>query len=370
MFFVSARLARHQLAGAPQARDASGFVEFEAFLRDTLDEAERIRLKLLNPLGVGERLATALHGEVSARRTLLAEDLHALDTIERHSTVYADDLRRDFEFRMADVEKVLVEMERRGHDHFDETIRLSRVADLLNKRRMHDAFVQQVIADTPDRIDRKVRELVDWLVDADFRQWQAAHELLAERRLAHRDRVARLPHLGRFEHDRTRLLDTVGREAERVVETYDRVREADEIANKARSAVAASAAIEVGALGLGAVVASIASTAAADMTGLAMAGVIATLGLLVIPNRRREAKRELRDKVTGLRERLGRSLRGAFDDELRRSLDRIRHHVEPYSRFVRSEDAHLALGRERLEAIGSRIGALRERVQRLGSAVP
>ncbi len=365
LFFVSARLARQGRLGAPQARDASGFDEFEAFLRDTLDETERVRLKLLNPLGVGERLAAALHAQVLERRTLLADDVRVLDTIERQSTMYADDMRRDFEFRMADVEKLLVEMERRGHDHFDDTIRLARVVDLLNKRRMHDAFVQQVVADTPDRIDRKVQELVDWLVDADFRQWQTAHELLAQRRLAHHDQAARLPQFGRFEHDRARLLDTVGREAERVVETYDRVREAEEIANKARTAVAASAAIEVGALGLGAVVATIASTAAADMTGLAMAGVIATVGLLVIPNRRREAKRELREKVTGLRDRLGQSLRGAFEDEVRRSLDRIKHHVEPYSRFVRSEDAHLALGRERLESVRVRIDALRERVQRL-----
>jgi small GTP-binding protein len=365
LFFVSARLAQRGRHGSPDDWEASGFPAFEAYLRETLDETERIRLKLLNPLGVGERLATALLAEVTERRALLAGDVQVLETIERQASVYADDLRRDFEFRMADVEKLLVEMERRGHDHFDETIRLARVADLLNRRRMHEGFVQHVIADTPDRIDRKVRALIDWLVDADFRQWQAVHELLAERRVAHRDRVARLPHLGRFEHDRARLLETVGREAERVVETYDRTREAEEIASKARTAVAASAAIEVGALGLGAVVAAVASTAAADMTGLAMAGVVATLGLLVIPNRRREAKRELREKVTALRDRLGRALRGAFDDELRRSLDRIQQHVEPYSRFVRSEDAHLALGRERLEGIRSRVDALRARVLKL-----
>jgi septation ring formation regulator EzrA len=110
----------------------------------------------------------------------------------------------------------------------------------------------------------------------------------------------------------------------------------------------------------------VASTAAADMTGFAMAGVIATLGLLVIPNRRRQAKRELRDKVTALRERLGTSLRGAFDEELKRSLERIRQHVEPYSRFVRTEQGHLLTAREQLGALRGRLDATRERVERLG----
>lgn len=368
VFFVSARQARKARRDSDTSWEESGFAAFERFLRETLDETERIRLKLLNPLGVGERIASALRTDIDERRALLSDDVAVLESIERQASVYAQDLRRDFEFRMADLEKLLVEMERRGHDHFDETIRLARVVDLLDKRRMHDAFVARVIADTPDRIERKVRELIDWLVDADFRQWQTVHDLLSERRLAHRDRVARIPQLARFEHDRTRLLDTVGREAERVVDTYDRAREAEVMASKARSAVAASAAFEVGAVGLGAVVASIASTAAADMTGLAMAGVIATLGLLVIPNRRREAKRELREKVTDLRERLGRSLRAAFEDEVTRSLTRIGQHIEPYSRFVRSEDAHLGGVRQRLDAIRARVDVLREKILRFGPA--
>ena len=116
---------------------------------------------------------------------------------------------------------------------------------------------------------------------------------------------------------------------------------------------------------LGAVVATVATTAAADMTGLAMAGVVATVGLLVIPNRRRQAKQELREKVTELRSHLSRALRTAFESELRRSVDRVRHHVEPYSRFVRAEDKHLQGAKEALASLRLRIDALRERIEGL-----
>jgi hypothetical protein len=366
VFAVSAKLARQGRRGDPARWDASGFGPFEEYLRRTLDATERLRLKLLSPLGVGEQLAAALEADVTGRAELLSDDVTVLDQIDRQLSVYGDDLRREFEFRMADLDKLLIEMERRGHDHFDDTIRIGRVVDLLNRHRMEQAFQEQVVADTPQRIDRKVGELIDWLVDADFRHWQTITEQLAERRASHRDRLAQVPQLGRFQHDRTRLIESLGRQAEGVVETYDRTREAGLIAEKARGAVATSAAIEVGAVGLGAVVAAIATTAAADMTGIAMAGVMATLGLLVIPNRRRKAKQELREKVTALRSRLSASLRAAFETELQRSVERFRHHVEPYSRFVRGEQLHLTVAREKLSSLRGRAGALRDRIQRLG----
>jgi transposase len=128
----------------------------------------------------------------------------------------------------------------------------------------------------------------------------------------------------------------------------------------------------VGSASLGAIVAAVASTAAADMTGFAMAGVLATLGLLVIPNRRRHAKQELRDKVSTLRGRLARTLRGAFELELDRSLDRLRRLVEPYSRFVRTEQGRLAEARGELTALAARLSALRQRVESAsrGKGVP
>jgi small GTP-binding protein len=362
VFPVSAKLAHRGRRGDGEAWEASRFGVLEAYLVETLDAAERVRLKLASPLGVAERLAGALIGDVDGRLELLREDVEVLDRIERELAAYSTDLKRDFEFRMSDVEKLVVEMEQRGHDYFDRTLRLTRVTDLLNRDRMQREFERDVVGDTPQRIERKVGELIDWLVESDFRQWQAVHEHLLERRMAHRDRLPGLAAPGRFHHDRARLVESVGHEAQRVVETYDRSLEARDLADKARTAVAASAAMAVGSASLGAIVAAVASTAAADMTGFAMAGVLATLGLLVIPTRRRHAKQELRDKVSTLRSRLSTTLRGAFELELDRSLDRLRGLVEPYSRFVRTEQGRLTEARGELATLDARLSALRQRV--------
>lgn len=77
---------------------------------------------------------------------------------------------------------------------------------------------------------------------------------------------------------------------------------------------------------------------AADVTGILLAGVMAALGLFIIPTRRRNAKKEMRQKVKAMRDQLSESLSGHFSQEIERSLQEIRDTIKPYTRFVRSEN--------------------------------
>jgi hypothetical protein len=215
----------------------------------------------------------------------------------------------------------------------------------------------------PQRIERKVNELIDWLVDLDLRQWQAVNEHLAERRRAHQDRIVGDPGIGSFHYDRERLIEGVGREALRVVESYDKDREAQAIAEGAQMAVAASAALEISAVGLGTLVTILATTVAADITGVLMAGLIAALGLFVIPARRRQAKAEMREKITALRERLIHSLQTQFEHEIERSLQNIQEAIAPYTRFVRAEREKLTEAQTRLDDIRRSFERIRARIE-------
>jgi hypothetical protein len=362
IFPVSARLAMRAKRGEPALWTASRFEALERFVHDTLDEGSRFRLKLANPLGVAQSLAQRYAAIAGERLALLEDDLALLDDIERQLGVYRDDLARGFELRMTAVEKVLVEMEARGHAYFEDTLRLGRVMDLLNRARIQKEFEERVVADAPRQIERRVAELIDWLIDQDFRQWQAVTSRLAERTREHGSRVLGAPEVGTFHQDRARLIDSVGREAQRVVDTYDKEREAAAIADQARAAVATAAAAGGAALGLGTLVTVAASTAAADVTGIVMASVIAALGFLVIPARRRKAKAEMQEKVSALRERLGVALRGEFERAQEQSAARIGRAVEPYSRFVRAEGARWSEARGALGALRDRAGSFRRQI--------
>src|SRR6185295_5408129 len=185
---------------------------------------------------------------------------------------------------------------------------------------------------------------------------------LARRRHEHADRI--VGQVGRsFDYDRSRLLDSVGRAAQRSVETFDREREGSRLADSVQVAVAGTALAEVGAIGLGAILTHIAVTAAADFTGILAAGAVAVLGFFIIPNRRRDAKKDLRQKIAVMREQLMSSLTAQFDREVEGSLRRIDESIAPYTRFVRAERDRLTVAREELDAVNQGLVRLRSRVE-------
>jgi small GTP-binding protein len=133
IFPVSARLALRAKQGDPSLWTASRFEVLERYIRETLDAPGRVQLKLLNPLGVGAALADRHAALVKERAALLKDDFATLDQVDRQLAVYQSDLMRDFGFRISDIDRILLEMEKRGRDFFDDTKRIARVMDLLNR---------------------------------------------------------------------------------------------------------------------------------------------------------------------------------------------------------------------------------------------
>lgn len=362
IFPVSARLAmRRKLGETPGPATGDRFEALEAFLANTLDESERIRLKLLNPIGVADRLVAHTQQVVDGRFDLLREDLTTLDDLDRQLDIYRSDMQREFRFRLSHADKELHEFENRGVAFFDDVLRLGRVFDLLNKSRLKSEFEQRVVADMPRTIEKHVHEIIDWMVSSDLRQWEAVMERVRRRRAAHADRMMDPSGLG-FTYDRVRLLDTVGRAAEQAVDSYDREREANQLAESVKMAVAGTAIAQAGAIGLGTAVTALATTTFADVTGILAAGTIAALGLFVIPMRRRQAKSELRQKIAAMRTDLMGSLTAQFEREIVRSLERIHDAVAPYSRFVRAERDRFDGARDELTAIKGALAAIRARI--------
>jgi hypothetical protein len=255
-------------------------------------------------------------------------------------------------------------MEQRGEDFFSEYIRLSRIFDLIKKDQIQKIYEDQVVADVPEQVEKKVTGIIDWLVDSNLRQWQAITDHIASGRQKYKDRM--VGDIGNFIYDRERLITSIRDEANRVVDSYDKVREADQIARRSQTAVAATAAVGAGAVGLGTLVAVLASTMAADVTGILLAGVMAALGLFIIPTRRRNAKKEMRVKVKNMRDQLSESLSDHFRHEIERGLQEIKDTIRPYTRFIRSENEKNQAALETLKGFQTEIINLTAQVESLG----
>ena len=339
IFTVSARLALRAKTGEPQLWQDSRFGAMENYIQESLDHGAQLRLKFLNPLGVSAHLVNKLDSTAQAQRQILEQDLELLRNVDHQQAVYKADKDKEFSLRMAEVENIFFEMEQRGDDFFEDRFRLARVFDLIKKERLQADFTQEVVADVPTRVERKVNELIDWLVESDLRQWKAITSYLADRQREHKGRIIGEGLNMIFMVDRSRLLDAIGREAEDVVKSYDKHIKTERIALEAQNAVAASLAVEIGAVGLGALITALATTMAADITGIVAASVVAVLGLFIIPSQRRRAKRDLHTRLENLRSNLIGVLRKEFEKEMGRSMKRIEEAIAPYSRFVRAETA-------------------------------
>src|SRR5919198_879248 len=325
-------------------------------------ESERAFMARLR--GWGENVAGRYAEASAGRAALLAEDRKAEDNIERQIAVFREDMERDFRARPLAIDNVVYEMNERATRFFEATMRLSRVPDLLNSGRIRAEFDREVVADSAQRIDDGVRDLVDWAVDAQLRLWQGVTDYLARRRRAASDEGMLGAVTGSsFTQDRRAVLENAVRSARRVVERYDREEEAQQLATSMRDSVAYTGLAAAGGVGLGAVVVAITSAAALDVTGVLAGLVIVGLGLYIIPARRRRAQQRFSQESEELRQHLDAALTEQFSRQLDGALENLRAALAPYVRFVRAEHERVTRFRDDLSTLQGRIRALRHAIE-------
>ena len=189
----------------------SGFGAVEDYLLNTLDQQERVRLKLLNPLNVGLRLASKYKDAAFERLKLLTHDVEAIQNIDQQLALFHQEMLRDFEPRLARLDVLLGDMERRGMRFFEETIRIGRIKSLMDSEGVNRTFEREVIGETPRQIEDEVSRVIDWIVERNLKLWQDISGYIERRQLT-RHREGMIGDVGSsFNYNRQALLDSIGR---------------------------------------------------------------------------------------------------------------------------------------------------------------
>jgi small GTP-binding protein len=326
----------------------SGFGAVEDYLLNTLDQQERVRLKLLNPLNVGLRLASKYKDAAFERLKLLTHDVEAIQNIDQQLALFHQEMLRDFEPRLARLDVLLGDMERRGMRFFEETIRIGRIKSLMDSEGVKRTFEREVIGETPREIEDEVGRVIDWIVERNLKLWQDISGYIERRQLT-RHREGMIGDVGSsFNYNRQALLDSIGRVSREVVGSYNREEESRTIANEIQGTFATTALAQAGAIGLGTLVVTLVSSAAADVTGILLATALAVGGFYVIPRRRRQAKLDFERRINQLRTHLKDVLTRQVHLELEQSTARINEAIAPYRRFVQSQQQQLNEARSEL----------------------
>lgn len=363
---------------AQQARNAVGhqaveqwersrFGALENYLFRTLDEAERVRLKLLSPLGVMERVINETNQAVDRRARLLTEDSRTVNTIEEQLKLYREDVDQHFKLRLSEIEKIIIEMRVRGNQYLNETIRLGRIFDLMKSNQLQTEFERTVVSNSGTRIEQSVQDLIDWMVEQEHRQWQRIIEYIESRRQVslHRDEKM-VGSLGKqFDYNRRTLLQSVARTVNGVLLTYNPQAETAKLAQELRGTVAQMALTSAGGIGLGAVLVVVLGSLAADFTGILAGTALVGLGIGILPYKRRRALQHFDSRMEELRQRLHSTLSEQFHKEQNDAMQRIQDAISPYTRFVRSESQKTVAMQERIGQLEKSVLQVKQKIEHL-----
>jgi small GTP-binding protein len=361
---LAARPGRNQESSAAPTRDSRNeYLALERYVLETLRETERVRLKLLTPLGV---LRHVLKGNVStfaARLLVVDEDTNVLRSIREQLLAYSKEMRTDSERYLIEMRNVLYELERRGRSWFERTIRIGNAFFLRNKDAVENRFRAEVVQDTPQAIESVVHRMVDWTVQRNLKLWRSVFAELDAHTTRLREAGALAPDGDtEFQYNREELFARLREPVERRLDEFDTEREAREIVTSVKEAVMSAFGVNVLAIGLGGIFLAVFTTAALDFTGVLTATLFAIAGWLIIPARRRQLMSDFEAKIAKLNDDLAALLRTTFEEQLTRYERQLLEVLSPYERFLDTERKKLETGLKDLRDAEREVGALERRV--------
>jgi hypothetical protein len=374
LYFVSALRAlrrKRAAAGAPPADGAAlppddprdEFPALERYLLDTLRQHERVRLKLLSPLGVLRHVLDRNLEGLDARLDAVQTDAKVLASVRGQLESYSAEMRTDSERYVLEVRNVLTEVERRGRTWLERTIRISNFGLLRNRDAVENRFRAEVVADAPREIEDVVHRMVDWTVKRNLKLWTAVFQELD----AHTERLrasgALAAHAStEFQYNRDELFTRLRQPVERRLSEFNAEMEARQVVESVKEALTQAFGVNVLAVGLGTVLVTVFTTAALDVTGVLTATLFALAGWLIVPARRRRLIRELEEKLARLGQDLSALLSQKFQEQLARYETELLDVIQPYEQFLRTERERLERGLAELGASRQEAAAIERRV--------
>jgi small GTP-binding protein len=343
-------------ARAAQDSGSDSLAELEALLAERSD-LERIRLKLESAMGVGQHVIDEARATLALRMALLIEDRRILENVERQHQQWLADIARERSAYIHRIQTTLLELERRGEAFLDDNVRLQNILRLLRSERVSRAFEEQVVQGASGEIDAAIESMSDWFIERSLQQWEDVIGFVNERR-SHDDARIIGEVGGRFHYDRSALMVSLRQLAEERV--AKQAIAPKRLAASLQRGVLETGLMGAGGLGIGAATIAIVTSTAWDVTGIAAGVGVVGLGLLVLPRRRAQAKRELRARLSALRSDLERGLTRQIDLEAQAAMERLANAIAPYTRFVRSEI-------ERLERFEAELDALQRTLRDLAN---
>ena len=344
----------------------SGFAAVERYLFDALNEEERIRLKLLNPMYTVRPICQTAQETLQEKLSVISEDMRRLQLMEKQLRYTQEDLKESSARFILKVENILLDLRNRAYDFVDDFLQLRNIWDITSKEKAELQFNQMVVKDSSQQIEDVLTDAADWMVKKSMKAWDDTLNAYKQQlnQDLYQDKI--LGEVGgQFAYDRDKIYKGVIQEARKRITSFDYQQESRKILKTFQNAMIHFAAAEVGAIGIGAVLVSVFTTLFLDITGILASGVLVTAGFFILPRKRRQAKEAFNLRIQELITDLKASISREFDDYMQVTFEQISETLSPVDRFCRVEHDELEAAAKELTTLNTQLTALQQTITSL-----
>ena len=144
--------------GASSWQDSK--MEFlERYLMSVLGQEDLIKDKLRNPLGISERIITDSINSLQIRKSAIEGDFRILEMIEENMAIYVEELEREINVLLQQIQLLLNQMKARCSKFLDQKLTMMNSYSLLTTDLFGEEFKQAVLMDLGSHIDDIVQEM-------------------------------------------------------------------------------------------------------------------------------------------------------------------------------------------------------------------
>jgi small GTP-binding protein len=371
IYAISAREALHRAESADAAGEAgeralgpgNEYGALEEYLTRTLGARERVVLKLRSPLETLRTVHARAKEALAERRRLVEGDRVAMDGILADVDEYEIRMTQELSRYQAQIDNILLQMERRAHRFLDDLVRLGNLLRLRDADVVENRFRNEVISDASARIEEEIQALIDWLVRQNLSAWDRVRETLEARQEALRETARRTRALpAEYVYNREEIFRNLAGPVKRHLDSFDPREEAARVVGAVNEAIGRTFGMEALVVGLGAVLTAAFTSLTIDVTGVIGGTILVIAGLFLLPHRRGRLKREITTRIETLRAELSESIERCFRDQVGRYATQLREVFVPERDAIRAQLETLESAATELASLESRRAELMERI--------
>jgi len=333
-------------------------------MQEVLAQEQKVRSKLLNPLGVADKIVDKSIDIVDSRREILKSDISTLSLINEQMEAFMKDLERDVKFEHLQINSALEDVISKADNFLEEKISMLNYAQLWDSEEFRKDFDKEVLSTLGTHLDEIVKDVSDILTSRSKIQARVVLEYVGARPRGEINRMVSSIHDHHFDEVRKQLLGKMSSTVKSVMTSYDKDKELADLSASVQTGLVQSAFLQAGALTAGGLMASnlLHLTGGIATGGVAAAGGMFLTGAMVLPMKKYQLKQEFKTKIDELKEKMYGSLAHHLDRELRKVHDKILESISPYTRFVNVES-------EKIESSSDAFKKSKRKIQKIRSAV-